>query len=568
MKTLYLQCAMGAAGDMLMAALYELLEEEARAQFLADMNALGIPGVKIAAAPAQKCGIWGTHMEVTVHGAEEHAQDAHLHFHAHPPIPAHSHGHCGKEGCCGQMRESAEVPCPAGEENREHPHCPRGDHAACVHSHEEGAAQGHAHEHAPAPIEQSSVEQGHGSCHSRALQAEGQNFDLTAPVGQDAGGGHSHCADAPMHGHCHGEEGAHSHEHGCHPGEAHAHRHEHTHGLPHPQDHGHTHAHPEGPAHTHSHSGMAEIQHLLAHLPLSEAVRENALAVYRLIAEAESHAHGQPISEIHFHEVGTLDAVADVVGVCLLMERIGAQKVLASPVHVGSGQVRCAHGVLPVPAPATAHILRGVPTYGGEVRGELCTPTGAALLRHFAQSFGPMPPLRASAIGYGMGTKDFEAANCVRAFLGEDGAGQGGPNGEIALLCCNLDDMTGEALGFAEQALFEAGALDVYTLPIQMKKSRPGVLLCCICELEAADELAAQMLRHTTTFGVRRSICQRYMLSRTFEEAPTPYGPLRIKKGAGYGVQKCKLEYEEAARLARERKIPLSKVLECISRQS
>lgn len=303
---------------------------------------------------------------------------------------------------------------------------------------------------------------------------------------------------------------------------------------------------------------MADIEHLLSHLAVSEKVREDALAVYRLIAQAESHAHGQPISQIHFHEVGTMDAVADVVGVCMLMERIGAQKILASAVHVGSGQVRCAHGILPVPAPATAHILQGVPTYGGEIAGELCTPTGAALLRHFAQGFGPMPALRTSAIGYGMGTKDFAAANCVRAFLGDDGAGEGGPNGEIALLSCNLDDMPGEDLGFAQQALLDAGALDVYTLPIGMKKNRPAVLLCCICEPSAADALAAAMLQHTSTFGVRKTLCQRYMLSRSFEQVQTPYGTVRIKSGQGYGAKKSKPEYEDLARIAREQGISLA----------
>ena len=213
------------------------------------------------------------------------------------------------------------------------------------------------------------------------------------------------------HDHSHGEHdhsyGEHDHGHGDHDYD-HAH-HDHC-------DHDHDHAHHDH-HHTHSHSGMADIVHLLSHLPVSEQVRKNAEAVYALIAQAESHAHGQPVSEIHFHEVGTLDAVADVVGVCMLMERIGAQKVLASPVHVGSGQVRCAHGILPVPAPATAHILEGIPCYGGAVQGELCTPTGAALLKHFAESFGAMPVMTATAVGYGMGTKDFEAANCVRAFL-------------------------------------------------------------------------------------------------------------------------------------------------------
>ncbi len=153
------------------------------------------------------------------------------------------------------------------------------------------------------------------------------------------------------------------------------------------------------------------------HLP--EKVKSDILEVYGLIARAESHAHGVPVTEIHFHEVGTMDAVADVTAVCLLMDRLAPERVIVSPVHVGSGQVRCAHGILPVPAPATAHILTGVPIYGGKIKGELCTPTGAALLRHFADSFGDMPVMTLLRVGYGMGTKDFEAANLVRAMLGE-----------------------------------------------------------------------------------------------------------------------------------------------------
>ena len=257
--------------------------------------------------------------------------------------------------------------------------------------------------------------------------------------------------DASLHGHHH-----HGHDHA----HLHTHEHEHSHGHEHTHEHGH-----------HHHAGMGDIRHILSHLDIPQPVREDAEAVYNLIAQAESHAHGQPVEEIHFHEVGTLDAVADVVAVCWLIRDLGPQWIGASPIHVGSGQVRCAHGILPVPAPATAYILQGVPTYGGAVEGELCTPTGAALLKHFVQEFGPAPVMRVEKTGYGMGKKDFEAANCVRAMLGESGSGGAGT---IAELCCNLDDMTGEALGFAQERLLEAGALDVFTTPIAMKKNRPG----------------------------------------------------------------------------------------------
>ena len=293
---------------------------------------------------------------------------------------------------------------------------------------------------------------------------------------------------------------------------------------------------------------MAEITALLDRLPLPEPVRADALAVYTLLAEAESRVHGVPVAQIHFHEVGTLDALADIVGVCLAMGELAPEQVLASPVHVGCGQVRCAHGILPVPAPATAELLRGVPIYGGAIRGELCTPTGAALLRHFVSSFGEMPVLRVERIGCGMGQKDFEAANCVRALLGET-ADRGE---EIAELSCNLDDMTPEAVGFAREQLFAAGALDVFTTAVGMKKGRPGVLLTCLCRMDSREALARELFRHTTTLGVRETVCRRRVLDRRERTVETAAGPVRVKESSGWGVRRSKPEYEDLARIARE----------------
>lgn len=300
-KTLYLDCSMGAAGDMLTAALLELLTEEQQVEFVEKMNNLGIPGVEVQKSTVSKCGINGTHVKVLVNGEEE--GELMLHHHHHD----------------------------------EHEH-----------SHE------HSHEH------------------------------------------------------------THEHEH------EHEHEHTHEHGYEHSHEHHHDHEHDHGHAHTHSHHGMADIEHIVMHhLDIPENVKHDIMAVYGEIAEAESVAHGKPIDEIHFHEVGTMDAVADITAVCLLIDMIKPEKIIASPVHVGSGTVRCAHGILPVPAPATAYILRGVPIYGGKIKSELCTPTGAALLKHFVSSFGDMPIISLEKIGYGMGYKDFPQANCVRAFLGE-----------------------------------------------------------------------------------------------------------------------------------------------------
>ena len=354
--------------------------------------------------------------------------------------------------------------------------------------------------------------------------------------------------------HLHHHDHHHDHDH-------HHHDHEHTHTHDHDHEHHeHDHEHHEHGHGHHHHAGMGDIRHILSHLDIPQDVREDAEEVYEQIALAESHAHGRPVEEIHFHEVGALDAVADVVAVCWLIHDLAPEQILASPIHVGWGQVRCAHGILPVPAPATAHILRDVPTYGGSVEGELCTPTGAALLKHFAQSFGPSPVMRVEKIGYGMGKKDFEAANCLRAMLGQTQEGRE----TIAQLCCNLDDMTPEALGFVQERLWEAGALDVTTTPVGMKKNRPGVLLTCMCRLEDRERLVSLLFRHTTTLGIRESQCSRYTLSRSQRSLETPWGPVRIKTSAGWGVTREKPEYEDLAKIARDQDLPLDKVRELL----
>lgn len=324
-------------------------------------------------------------------------------------------------------------------------------------------------------------------------------------------------------------------------GEEHHHEHEHDH-----HEHEHHHAH-------HHHCSMHDIEHIISHLNASDKVRSAVLAVYGLIAQAESHAHGVPVTEIHFHEVGTMDAVADITAVCTLIEELAPDRIIASPVHVGSGQVRCAHGILPVPAPATAFILKDVPIYGGKVEGELCTPTGAALLKHFADVFGEMPVMRTQAVGYGMGKKDFEAANCVRAFLGES---EGGSD-EVCVLSCNVDDMTAEAIGYAMEKLFEGGALEVYAQPAVMKKSRLGTVINVICKEEDREKTVRLIFRHTSTIGIRENKTKRYTLDRTVETKETPFGTVRVKKSSGYGVSREKSEYDDLSHIADEKGISL-----------
>ena len=332
----------------------------------------------------------------------------------------------------------------------------------------------------------------------------------------------------------HGEE---EHSHDAASENSHSHEHAHTDALH--EQHAHHH-------HEHHHTSVRTITDLIENTNVSDAVKSRFKQIYGLIAEAEGYVHQKPVDEIHFHEVGNLDAFADILAVCLLMEEIAPDHVIVSPVCTGFGHVHCAHGILPVPAPATAYLLRNVPIYSGTVEGELCTPTGAALLTAFADEFSAMPVMRSQAIGYGFGKKDYSRLNCVRAFLGETE----GQTEQIAELCCNLDDMTGEAIGFAQEKLLDAGALDVFTTPITMKKSRPAILLTVLCRPEQRAELVNLLFRYTTTAGIRERSCSRYTLQRKEQTVQTCFGNIRVKQVEGYGVKRSKPEYEDLKRIS------------------
>ena len=315
--------------------------------------------------------------------------------------------------------------------------------------------------------------------------------------------------------------------------------------------------------HSHEHHSLHHIEHLIADLDINEDVKKDAIGVYTLIAEAESHVHGKPVSDIHFHEVGIMDAVADVVAVCMLLHELNIQRIVSSPVNVGRGQVKCAHGILPVPAPATSFILKDVPIYSGNIEGELCTPTGAALLKYFVESFDSMPVMKVNKIGYGMGSKDFPVANCVRAMLGETES----RTEDIVELCCNLDDITPESIGYVTELLMKEGALDVYTTSVLMKKNRPGFVLTCMCKKEDKEKFLKQIFKHTTTLGIREYICNRYTLERNVKEADVSYGTVRIKESKGYGVEKQKIEYEDLVKIADSQDMSIEEVREKINQE-
>lgn len=310
----------------------------------------------------------------------------------------------------------------------------------------------------------------------------------------------------------------------------------------------------------HGGTTLIEIENILRKANIPTCVFENTMTVYHCIAQAESEVHGVPVEQVHFHELGMLDAVTDIVGVCMLMEELHPEKVIVSPINVGSGYVQCAHGLLPVPAPATARILENIPIYSNEIKGELCTPTGAALIKHFATEFSTMPVMRIEKTGYGMGKKDFPVVNCVRAFYGKTAE----ERDAILELSCNLDDMTPESIGFATETLLQVGALDVFTTAIGMKKCRPGIMLTCLCKVEQKETMVRLLFQHTTTLGIRERLCNRHILDRTEKTVETTFGTVRVKEATGYGVHREKPEYEDLAKIAREQNLSLSEVKQCI----
>lgn len=312
--------------------------------------------------------------------------------------------------------------------------------------------------------------------------------------------------------------------------------------------------HPE--QHAHRHYGDIE-QIVNSAGGLSPSQKSLALKMFRAVAEAEAHVHGSTVEQIHFHEVGAIDSIVDIVGVAVGFDLLKADQVICSPIPTGRGHVRIAHGVCPVPAPGTAELLKGIPLVDVPIEAELTTPTGAAIVKTLASRFGPLPPMTIDRIGYGAGTMDFpERANVLRLFVGTPTAS--GDTDQVCLLETNLDDIASEVIGYACEKLFAAGALDVYTTCIQMKKERPGVLLSVIAHPADADALEAILFTETGTFGIRRQLIDRSKRQRRAHSVPTPWGPLQGKLGWRRGEPAIFTpEFEDCARIARNHGIPL-----------
>ena len=400
MRILYLDCGMGAAGDMLAGALVSLLSKEEQESFIKMINNIGVDGVKVSLSDDAKCGIAGKHFKVEIDGVEEHSHDVHEHEHHH-------------------------------EHEQEH---------------------GHHHEH---------------------------------------------------------------HHHG------------------------------KGPF-------PKELEAVAEKLNCPNDIQK----VYELLAEAEAKVHGKDVSEIHFHEVGMKDALIDIASVVYLMNKLKVDKVVVSPVNVGFGKVKCAHGILPVPAPATAELVKGIPTYAGRFEGELLTPTGAALLKYYADEFSYQPLMNVIKCGYGTGNKNFESANVVKAVLGEVTDELISEN--IIELNCNVDDMSAEDMAYATKALIENGAKDAFVTPVIMKKGRSGMLLTVLCSAIDKERFVSLIFKHTSTIGIRVKETERIILNRHEETVHTKLGDVRVKYSEGYGVKREKPEFEDLRKLAEENNISVA----------
>jgi pyridinium-3,5-bisthiocarboxylic acid mononucleotide nickel chelatase len=315
------------------------------------------------------------------------------------------------------------------------------------------------------------------------------------------------------------------------------------------------------------HRHLKDVKAIIERGSFSEAVRDRAIRIFERLAKAEACVHGTTIEKVHFHEVGAVDAILDIVGASLALESLGIERVCCSPIPTGSGTVKCQHGIMPVPAPATAELLKGVPLASCEETGELTTPTGAAILTEIAESFGPVPSMAIESVGCGAGTREGKTRpNILRVLVGESAASEAsGEIDSIVQLETNLDDSTPEVIGYCFERLLSAGALDVYTVPIQMKKGRLGVLLSVLCEPSDVSAMEEILFAETSTFGVRRQTWQRSKLSRRWETVQTPFGEVRMKVGERDGVVTASAEFEDCRKLAVEHGVALREVMAAAS---
>lgn len=367
-------------------------------------------------------------------------------------------------------------------------------------------------------------------------------------------------ANGPLHSHDH--EGHYHGEHHVHDHEGHFHG-EHLSHDHHGHSHNEHHAHDHNEYHHHPHRKASSILEMIETSELPARVKERSILVFQEIAEAEGKIHGIDPKEVHFHEVGAMDSIIDIIGVCLALENLEVNKIIASPVPTGYGKIKIAHGIYPIPAPATAELLKGIPLEDFPVRGELTTPTGAGFLKALVKEYGYLPPLPIERIGYGAGKKDFDHPNVLRAILFKEEKKTQREN--VTILECQVDDMTGETLGYIMEKVLSEGALDIYYTSVSMKKSRPGTLITVLTKPEDSARMEELLLRETSSFGVRKSQWTRRILSRRNEQVETPFGKVFVKIGYEEDqIYKISPEYEDVRKAARQYNVPLAEVYSAV----
>jgi uncharacterized protein (TIGR00299 family) protein len=335
------------------------------------------------------------------------------------------------------------------------------------------------------------------------------------------------------------------------------------------EDHVDEHSHEKRHAHPHTHGrGLTEIRQIISRASISDGAKQTATAIFEALGRAEGKIHNMAPEQVHFHEVGAVDAMVDIICAAVGAEALKVDEIICSPLNVGGGTVKCAHGEFPVPAPATVEILQDAPVYSSGVQAELVTPTGSAIVRTLAGRFGAFPPMKLEKSGYGAGSRDFSGhPNVVRLTIGEAAVVVKAESDVVAVLEANLDDLNPQVFGYVIDRLFEEGALDSFAIPVQMKKNRPGMLLTVLCKPEHAEKLTALIFSETTTLGVRRREEARQLLARRWESVITPWGEVRMKIGSMNGkINNYAPEYEDCRKIAAQHRVPLKTVMQEASR--
>ena len=502
MKLLYFDCFNGASGDMILGALLDAglpLDDLRRA-----LGSLGIREYEVATERVLRAGLSATRFHLL-----ERAGERNTHSHQHSHAEAHSHGH-----------------------EHEHEH---------TRSHDHPHAHGEAHSHA------------HSDAHSDEVAQAHAGTEVPAPHAELHEHSHPHVHVHEPHPHAHAHQVAQAHA-GTEVPAPHSELHEHSH--PHAHEHSHPHPHPPG----HSHRSLPEILALIERSALPPGGRARARQLFERLAEAEAAIHQMPVERVHLHEVGALDSIIDIVGAVFAIEWFGAQRIVVSPLNVGGGMVRSAHGLFPVPAPATVRLLGDAPIYSSGVQAELLTPTGALLLTGHAAAFGPVPPMRVDRVGYGAGARELAGTpNVLRVLVGE--STEEPTTERIVVLECEIDDMNPQLFGVLMDRLYAAGALEVYYSAVQMKKNRPGTLVTILAAPEHREALAGIVFRESTTIGVRYQDVHRERLEREVVSVDTPFGtiPCKVARRAG-AVVNAAPEFDDCVRVATERGVPVKDV--------